>query len=144
MNFRLPITAISFLAIGATASASVADEDRARTNWVLNCQGCHQADASGSDGGAPNMVGFVARFLEVEGGREFLVRVPGVAHAPLPDDEVAELVNWMLVEFDADHLPADFKPYAQSEVAALRADPLIDDAAVWRTRLITELERKTN
>ena len=41
----------------------------------------------------------------------------------LPDDQVAELMNWLLVTYSADELPGDFKRFAADEVAALRARP---------------------
>ncbi len=59
-------------------------------------------------------------FFLCRGGREYLIRVPGVAAAPLPDDSLAVLVNWMLEEFDRENIPGDFTPYTTEEVASLR------------------------
>ena len=39
------------------------------------------------------MAGFVARFLQVPGGREYLARVPGVATAALSDADLAEAIT---------------------------------------------------
>ena len=72
---------------------------RARQNWILTCQGCHRADATGTPQTTPTMAGFVAKFLQVPGGREYLARVPGVATAALTDAELAEVLNWSLVRF---------------------------------------------
>jgi len=66
------------------------------------------------------MPGIVARFLSVPGGREYLIRVPGVATAPLSDESIAVLVNWMLEKFDPKNIPGDFIPYTREEVASLR------------------------
>lgn len=123
----------------AMAAAPGYDEARVKVNWMLNCQGCHRADASGSAGGAPNMAGLVSRFLEVDGGREYLVRVPGVATSPLADQPLADLVNWMLIKFDPKHLPENFTPYSAEEIAILRANPLIRDAGVVREKLINSM-----
>ncbi|RMF12011.1 MAG: cytochrome C [Alphaproteobacteria bacterium] len=120
----------------ASGLPGVENPARAQLNWILNCQGCHQADASGSAGGAPNMAGVMARFLRVEGGREYLGRVPGVAHAPLSDDALAELLNWSLYTFDRDHVPENFNPYTADEVRRLRAAPLISEAASKREELV--------
>lgn len=128
----------ALLAMTAAASAGtpgVQSEARAKMNWLLNCQGCHQPDATGSANGAPSMVGDVARFLSVEGGREYLTRVPGVANAGVPDDQLAELLNWTLATFDKDHLPADFAPYTKEEMSAGRARPLVSEAPVLRDAL---------
>jgi mono/diheme cytochrome c family protein len=129
---------VALLAMTAAASAQtpgVQSEARAKMNWLLSCQGCHQPDATGSAGGAPSMVGDVARFLSVEGGREYLTRVPGVANAGVPDDQLAELLNWTLATFDKDHLPADFAPYTKEEMSAGRARPLVSEAPVLRDAL---------
>lgn len=110
-----------------------------KVHWMLNCQGCHRADATGSTGGAPNMAGLVSRFLTVEGGREYLIRVPGVATSPLGNDALADLVNWMLVKFDPEHLPENFTPYTAGEIAILRAHPLITEAGAVRENLIRSI-----
>ena len=94
-------------------------------DYVLHCQGCHRADGSGTPGAIPQLAGHMARFLALPGGREFLVRVPGVAQSTLDDDALAALLNWMIARFDAEHVPATFSPYTAAEVAALRSDPLV-------------------
>ena len=88
------------------------------------------------------MTGMVARFLAVPGGREYLVRVPGVATAVLTDAQLAELLNWTLYRFDAAHVPARFQPYTATEVGALRRQPLRTEAKVLRARLISELDQQ--
>lgn len=128
--------ALMLMTVAASAQTpGVQSEARARMNWMLNCQGCHQPDATGSANGAPPMAGDVARFLAVEGGREYLTRVPGVANAGLSDDQLAELLNWTLATFDKSHLPADFIPYTKEEMAAGRARPLVSEAPVMRAAL---------
>lgn len=106
--------------------ADVSDRILARQNYILNCQGCHLPDAMGAPGLVPRMNGFVGNFLHVEGGREFIVRVPGSANAPIDDGELADVLNWMLQKFSREELPADFKPYEASEVEIYRSNPLID------------------
>jgi len=87
---------------------------------MLNCQGCHRADGRGTGDAVPALSGVAARFLSVPGGREYLIRVPGVAGSPLEDAPLSALVNWMLRRFDPRHLPVDFKPYTAAEVASYR------------------------
>ena len=71
--------------------------------------------------------------------REFLVRVPGTAQAPLSDGEIADLLNWMLVEFSPDELPDHFERYTADEVHGYRREPLTDvDGA--RQRLLGALD----
>ena len=110
-------------------------------DYALNCQGCHRADGTGTPGSIPPLAGSVARFLAVPGGREYLVQVPGVAQAPLDDAALAAVLNWMLGQFDAAHVPADFTAYAPDEIGRLRTRPLTDVESV-RTRLLGEVARR--
>lgn len=126
-------------AIG-TAMPGVPDPQRAHVNWMIKCQGCHRPDGLGTPTSAPALAGQVSRLLAVPGGREFLGSVPGVATAALPDDQLAELLNWTLVRFDAEHVPAGFKPYTTDEIRKLREKPLRIEAAATRARLVADLE----
>ena len=103
-------------------TAAVADDRRAHVNYMLHCQGCHLPDAAGHEGKVPPMKDFVGYFLHSAEGRDFLIRVPGVAHAAINDEELAELKNWLLVSFSEEQLPAGFTPFTESEVHRLRAD----------------------
>jgi len=111
------------LSAGATTGAN---EILARQNYILNCQGCHLPDGSGSEGNVPKMNDFVGYFLHVPGGREFIVQVPGAAGAPISDQELADVMNWMLLNFSKNELPDQFVPYDAEEIAILRKEPLID------------------
>ena len=115
--------ALAVLALSVCA-AQAGKAESPRFNYILHCQGCHLADGSATPGKIPALVG-VAGFLAAEGGREFLVRVPGVALSPIADDELADLVNWMLYRFSLETLPEDFKPYTAEEVARYRKNPLV-------------------
>lgn len=124
----------------AAAPAGVENAQRAWQNWTLNCQGCHRFDGSGSDATAPGIAGTVAKFLLVPGGREYLIRVPGVATSPLSNADLAEVMNWMLWRFDKEHLPASFQPYTAAEIAPLRARPLRLEASQMRSSLLSQAE----
>jgi mono/diheme cytochrome c family protein len=118
----IAVAAILVLASGE----SHADEQRAHVNYMLHCQGCHLPQTEGFPGKVPAIKDFVGYFLHSKEGREFLVRVPGVAQSALSDEEVAELMNWLVVKHSADQLPADFVPFTSAEVAALRVNPETD------------------
>ena len=132
--------ALQASAMQARHFIGVSDRQRAEFNWVMHCRGCHGRDAQGSQGGAPNMAGEVAQFLYSKAGRDYLVRVPGVAFVALPDDQVAELVNWLVQEFDQSHLPDNFEPYDKVEVNRLRNTPLISEASVARSTILREIK----
>ena len=129
-------------ATAASTMLGVTDATLARQHYMLQCQGCHRPDGTGTITTAPPMTGMVARFLAVPGGREYIVRVPGVATAVLTDAQLAELLNWTLYRFDAAHIRADFQPYTATEVGALRRHPLRTEAKVLRARLIAELDQQ--
>lgn len=124
------------------AMRGVTSEARARLNYALNCQGCHLGDGAGMPGRVPAIAGFVSRFLSAPGGREYLVRVPGVTNAAVNDEELAEIANWMLYTFDPQHLPDDFAPYTEKEIAAGRAHPYTVEAADIRRRLLAALKNE--
>lgn len=136
---------LALLVLGPVVSASpqkpqgVSRPDLAWQHWVLNCQGCHRTDASGSPETAPALAGTVARFTGVPGGREYLVRVPGVATSRLGDADLAELLNWLLWRFDATHLSPTFQPYTAAEVSTLRGNPLRTEAARTRAQLLDKI-----
>ena len=138
---------LALILLGAASNAAtltgppgVSRPDLAWQHWVLNCQGCHRTDGSGSPQTAPPLAGAVAKFTNVPGGREYLVRVPGVATSPLGNVELAELMNWLLWRFDATHLSPTFRPYTAAEIAALRSRPLRTEAASTRARLMRKIE----
>ena len=94
-------------------------------DYVLHCQGCHQAEGSGLEGAVPELRGSIARIAALPKGREYVQRVPGVAQSQLDDAAVARLLNWLVARFDPDHLPKDFAPFTPEEVGRLRRDPLV-------------------
>ena len=103
-------------------SSVYANDQRASVNYMLHCQGCHLPDAGGLQNEVPRMKDFVGYFLHSQEGREFVIRVPGVATSSLPDDELTELMNWLLLTFSSDQLPEPFVPFSTAEVAALRPE----------------------
>jgi len=107
-------------------------------NYILHCQGCHLADGAGTPEKVPALKNEVGRFLQVPGGREFLVQVPGTSQSALTDAEVAAVLNWILENFSSEQLPADFVPYTKEEIPHYRRQPLTD-VAVVRAELMAEL-----
>lgn len=109
-----------------------------RIDYILNCQGCHGPDGTGAPGAAPSFRDHVAKFLSVPGGREYLVRVPGVTQSELDDARTAAVLNWLVREFSPQQLPSNFTPYNEAEVAKYRHSPLTDVIAV-RTKLMQDV-----
>ncbi len=111
------------LNVAAGADSGV---DRAAFNYAVHCRGCHGPNGEGFESRVPSLLGQMGKFLSVEGGREFLVQVPGSANAAVGDEELAQLLNWMLNEFSASELPAEFRHYSAIEVGRLRQEPLME------------------
>lgn len=98
-------------------------------NYQLQCAGCHLGDGSGSAANdTPRMKGFVGNFLKVPGGREFLVRVPGMSQSALNNAQLADLLNWLMREdgMAGKSVPANYQPYSADEVAILRAKTMLN------------------
>jgi hypothetical protein len=133
------VRAILMACLAATTSAlpGRAAERTPAVDYALHCQGCHLADGSATPGRVPALSGSLARFIQIPGGRAYLVRVPGVAQAPLDDGALAALLNWILVRFPSGGVAPDFLPYRAEEVGRLRRLPLLDVEAE-RRRLLGE------
>lgn len=130
------IVAVALL-LGA-GSATGADEQRARVNYMIHCQGCHLPDAAGYPGKVPRMKNFVGYFLHSQEGREFLLRVPGVSTSSLANEQLTELMNWLMQTYSAEQMPPDSEPFTVAEVAALRKHPE-GDPETTRRRILKEI-----
>jgi mono/diheme cytochrome c family protein len=114
------------LAIAATTSADP------RVDYLLHCAGCHLADGRGSPPSVPSLAGPLGRIVSSPEGRDYLARVPGASQAPISDDALAAVLNWVLLEFNRATLPRDFKPLTAGEVAHSRARVLADPLKLRR------------
>ncbi|MBQ0934111.1 c-type cytochrome [Ideonella paludis] len=113
----------------------------ARSIYVLHCAGCHGMDASGSALGRVPDMRRVGDFLQLPGGREFIVKVPGVMGSGLDDAQVAAVTNWVLATLAAPSQPPGHRAYTADEIQQARASPLLDVAAE-RQRLVSEARRR--
>jgi mono/diheme cytochrome c family protein len=119
----------------AMVFALTAQAETPQVDYLLQCQGCHRADGGGTPGSVPAFAGAVGRFLEVPGGREYLVRVPGSAQSPLDDAELAALLNWIVTRFGPTDPDRGFTPFTAAEVTRVRRPPLTDVGRVRRELL---------
>ena len=125
--------------VAARADApTVAATRQPRSQYLLHCAGCHGVDGAGS-AAVPDMRR-LGNFLRLAGGREFIIKVPGVMGSGLSDVQVAELSNWVLVTLAEPSLPAGYLPFQAAEVAQARAKPIADVGAE-RRRLVEQATR---
>lgn len=122
---------------GEVAAKENINVKRAKSNYQILCQGCHVGDGRGGMG-VPNMQGMVGHFLSGQEGREYLVRVPGSANSALDNDELAELLNWMMIDIGKKSTPEDFEYFTAKEVGRLRKSPLFE-AVEYRKQLVKKL-----
>jgi hypothetical protein len=111
-----------------------------RINYQLQCMGCHRADGSGEEGRVPSLRRSLLLLSGSRQGRRYVLRVPGVAQAPLSDQDTAALLNWMSRNLSDRPVPDDFVGYSAAEVARFRHRPLVATMAT-RARLLEAAER---
>ncbi len=105
--------------------ADPADTRQVAARYVLHCGGCHGVDGRGTPGATPTLHGLAA-LADTEDGHRYLMRVPGVAQAPLADADLAELLDWLVATFSDEPVRRRF---TAEEVGRWRAEPLRDPLA---------------
>ncbi|MDF1585617.1 c-type cytochrome [Marinimicrococcus flavescens] len=121
-------------------AAPVKAYEGAELDFTLRCKGCHGFEGQGTEGHVPRLKGFVGLYTHLPDGREFLLRVPGVARSRLDDERLAAVLNWMLATYGPEPAPG-FAPFTPGEVAQARVAPFPDPLA-RRARLVAELHER--
>lgn len=122
----------------AVASGAPCQALEPQVNYQLQCMGCHHRDGAGENGRVPSIRRTLVQFSRFPEGRDYLLRVPGVAQAALSDQELAALLNWMTRNLSDVPLPQNFVEFTPAEVHAARREPLAAVAAE-RARLLEHL-----
>jgi cytochrome c peroxidase len=135
----IPLAAAS--AAAGAASTQTPPPSSPQFHYLLHCGGCHIEDGSGMAGVVPDLKVDMGFFALSEEGRSYLVRVPGSAHSPLSDRELADVLNWMLSTFAASDSP---QPYTEAEVTANRRIPMLDAPAVRKELLQQRTQSQTS
>jgi mono/diheme cytochrome c family protein len=104
--------------------------------YARNCQGCH-GHLGVSVAEIPRLSERIGYFARIPEGRRYLVQVPNVAMNPSSDEDIAELLNWVLDTYSRAQLPAHFRPYTAQEVGRLRKARI--DVSATRQRVIERL-----
>ena len=137
-----PLETVHAGVLGARAvvrsnSSSNAPTSSARSLFVLHCAGCHGLDGSGvADAQVPDIRNLDV-FLKVQGGREFILKVPGVMGSGLSDQDVADVMNWLFFNL-VTLQPKNFALFSSAEVAESRINPL-NDVAATRNQLLIQI-----
>ncbi len=117
------VMAFSALAFALTSTAADKSAVRAKTDYLLHCSGCHGQDGTGKPtAGIPRFTDQVGYFLKLPEGRAFLMQVPGLLSANMPDDRAAAVVTWMIREFAGPSMPEKIEPYTADEARRYKAE----------------------
>jgi mono/diheme cytochrome c family protein len=130
-------------ALLSSAAANLAQGYQPVVNYQLHCMGCHLADGSGQPGRVPSIRRSLVLFSALPDGREYVVRVPGVAQSPLSSEDTAALLNWMARNLSDVKITARFADYSAAEIQGLRDRPLVTVSAI-RARLLRTAAAKPN
>ena len=137
----LAVVVICAISTMAQSVAAEINDARAKFNYQMLCQGCHTPDGTGAKD-VPKIKNFIGNFLTTPKGREYLVRVPGSANSALNDADLAEVLNWMILNMGGDSVPNNMQHYTAEEVAKLRQRALFE-VVEYRQMLVSELELDT-
>lgn len=128
------LTGVATLAL-SWATANVAWAYQPVVNYQLNCMGCHLADGSGQSDRVPSMRRSLVLLSASPEGRDYVIRVPGVAQSSLTDEDTAALLNWMARNLSDVPPPPSFADYSAAEIQSRRHHPLVQVKAI-RARLL--------
>lgn len=118
------------LALCVAASTTRADP---RADYLLHCGGCHLPDGRGAPPDVPTLIASLGPIVASQEGRDYIVRVPGAAQTPLSDEQLAQVMNWVLTNFNADTLGTEFLPLTGTEVGNARRHVLADPVQLRKT-----------
>jgi len=109
---------------------------RAKQNYQLHCMGCHAEDGMGLAGQVPPIRLTLAPLLATSAGREYVLRVPGVAQSSLSSSELADVLNWILRDLSSPTVTRKIPPLSATEVEQFRQQPLLNVQAA-RVKLLS-------
>ncbi len=122
------------------ALAGPAPLETVYSNYLLGCGGCHGIDGVSNARLVPQLRGQVGYFMSTRQGREYVVRLPNVAFYTASNEELAQMLNYMMFTIGREGVPANAKPYTAGEVARLRKSPLNEVSLVdYRNALVEDL-----
>jgi mono/diheme cytochrome c family protein len=152
----LRIFLVILLLVTMTGGADAAGADV----YKATCQICHQPDGNGVIAMYPALADSIGRFVRVPQGRAYLVHVVSFGlfgsisvhgqyffgtmqpHPLLSDDDVAQVLNYVLTKFNSKLLPKTFKPFTAAEVRKYRAKPIpVTELYGDRQKLLKTLDR---
>jgi len=130
--------AATLIACALAALFSPAAPASPAQDYMLHCMGCHGTQAQGVPGKIPPLANALSRFMRTAAGRDYVLRVPGAANSALSDSQLAAVLNWLAVTFDASASASAPAPFTSEEVSRLRHRPLVSVLAA-RSAVVRDL-----
>jgi cytochrome c553 len=123
---RRPLSAFAtFAAAGVclwaqTLAAAIPAFGAPQLNYLQRCGGCHGLQGRSVPQVVPTLRGQVGYYMCIPEGRAYIVQVPNVALASLPDTDLADLMNYVVFELGGNSTASTVARYSSAEVGALR------------------------
>jgi mono/diheme cytochrome c family protein len=136
----LQISAAAADVPGPNAAAAIPAINHTVSNYLQSCGGCHGIQGRSAVGLVPQLRDRVGWFLCTPEGRQFIVQLPDVAFAGVSDQELADVLNFMMFDLGGASTPKSAKPYSAEEVKQLRENtPLRTGLRARRQAVVAEL-----
>ena len=140
------LTACTWLYAEARAAeleVNVGALTHAQSAYLESCGGCHGLQGISARGLVPDLRDRVGYWMCTAQGREYIVRLPNVAFADRSDQELADLLNFVVFGFGGTSVQKGAKPYTADEVRALRsgASPIITDLKARRRAVMRQVRK---
>ncbi len=138
------VVALPAAAQPAAAPSYPAEMTQAQSDYVEHCGGCHGIHGIAAPADLPTLKDRVGWFTCLPQGRAYLVRLPNIARSRITDnDQLADLLNFMLFGLGGSSTPAGTKKFTGAEVAQARSTPFTSVSLVeTRAVLVEQLIRQ--
>jgi mono/diheme cytochrome c family protein len=116
-----------------------------QSNFIEYCSGCHGLRGVSAPARVPQLKEQVGAFLCTQAGRDYLVRLPNVSHAPIASGEdLAAVLNYVVFGLGGRSVPSGAQPFTAEEVERLRKSPIKPGASLLseRRRIVAEITRR--
>lgn len=107
--------------------------------YLRLCGGCHGIQGVSAPELVPTLKDEVGRFLCTPESRDYVVRLPNIALAPVSDAMLAQLLNFVVFGMGRASVPAGAPQYDAVEIARLRQRPITSDLYAYRQNILAEV-----
>lgn len=138
---KLALAALLLLPVMARAQHALPQLTTPQSDYVEHCSGCHGMQGNSAPADIPVLRDRVGYFMCTPEGRDYLIRLPNVAYSAIADDqELADMMNFVVFGLGGQSAPAKAKPFTAQEVARLRGRALTAESLIGvRANIVTRL-----